>query len=165
MILSVAIQENPRLVDGVSAAALLGFDGTAYVVTVYDGSTLPVSDQVSVARKRRKSGGSNKNGGAAVYFGGLKVLVVGSRNLNEYRHALERAGAVVETINPYEENLELLSGAFSRAHIVLVCVQHVPHTTYGYVNTKSPNVEKIHNDRTNVLIARARYIAIRLGLI
>lgn len=147
------------LVEDAPAAAVIDEKGAAQIVEIFESDKGTV-DEGSLKTKKEKTRNIKRD--VPFSLGGLKVLVVGSRNLAAYRDALEAAGAVAETHNPYEEDLKLLPHAVARAEAILVCASHVPHTVYELIDRSSPNVEVIHHDRVSVILARARFLAINL---
>ncbi|WHX41181.1 hypothetical protein QNH36_03170 [Mesobacillus sp. AQ2] len=93
-------------------------------------------------------------------FGNFKVLIVGSRQMNDYKNRLEKHGCIVEIHNPYEEGFELFKGKISRAEIILVCERHVPHNMWDYIDRQQPFVSVLKNDSSD-LIATYAYITLQ----
>lgn len=93
-------------------------------------------------------------------FGNFKVLIVGSRQMNEYKERLEMHGCTVEIHNPYEEGFELFKGKISRAEIILVCERHVPHNVWDYIDKRQPYVSVLKKDSTD-LIATFAYVTLQ----
>ncbi|WP_316571389.1 hypothetical protein [Neobacillus sp. YIM B06451] len=93
-------------------------------------------------------------------FGNYKVLIVGSRQMNEYKERLEMHGCTVETHNPYEEGFELFKGKIGRAEIILVCERHVPHNVWDHIDKQQPFVSVLKKDSSD-LIATYAYVTLQ----
>ncbi|ASK61932.1 hypothetical protein CFK37_07045 [Virgibacillus phasianinus] len=113
-------------------------------------------------KKKPNSEGSNKD---YSWFGNFKVLIIGSRFLNEYKRRLESHGCHVELHNPYEESYKILKGKLGRAEVILVCERHIPHSLWSYIDKKRPFVTVLKHDSRD-LISTFTYLTLqRCGLI
>lgn len=95
----------------------------------------------------------------------FKILIVGSRNKEQYVNKLESHGLEVVWHDSYEEHESVLDGKFSRADVVIICTRHTEHTSIYRINKHDEKVELIERDNANTILHRIRYALIRLGLI
>ncbi|ALC91572.1 hypothetical protein AM500_18610 [Bacillus sp. FJAT-18017] len=93
-------------------------------------------------------------------FGNFKILIVGSRQMNDYMSRLEKHGCLVEVHNPYEDGFELLKGRVGRAEIILVCERHVPHNVWDYIDRRQPYVSVLKKDSAD-LISTYTYLTLQ----
>lgn len=98
------------------------------------------------------------------YIGDFKVLLIGSINLSRYAERLKKHGIDAIVYNPYEESRKALNNKLISSDIVLHMVRHSKHLG-SIKNLKSNKIELIDNDNEEILVVKARYVAIRLGLI
>ncbi|MET3209702.1 UNVERIFIED_CONTAM: hypothetical protein ABIC26_002649 [Paenibacillus sp. PvR008] len=150
-----------KLIPDLPASAAIYEDGTAYVFYVYYDSFEKNNETITIEKKD-----SSTNKKEYLKFGkGLNILVVGSRNISEYSHRLSSHGFNVETHNPFEESYHIVEGKVRRSDIVIVCTSHVDHAIMDFIDRDDQKVELIEKDSAEKLSIRARYAAIKLGLI
>lgn len=98
-------------------------------------------------------------------FKGYSILIIGSRSKKQYVDLLSKQGATVMWYNPFEENLKRLDEKYKYADIVLVCTRHISHSIYNHIDISNKKVQQIKRDDNEVILARARFALITLGLI
>ncbi|QNR65427.1 hypothetical protein IAQ67_16160 [Paenibacillus peoriae] len=153
-----------KLIPDLPASAAIYEDGTAYVFYVYYDSYEENDNNTDNKNHEKKDDAIEKKEG--LKFGeDLNILVVGSRNISEYSHRLESHGFNVETHNPFEESYHLIEGKVRRSDIVIVCTSHIDHSIMDFIDKDDQKVELIEKDSSKKILVRARYAAIKLGLI
>ncbi|MCE4049915.1 hypothetical protein [Bacillus sp. Au-Bac7] len=130
------------------------YEGVAEITRVYSGQEFNQGNSGQNTNKRVTKRKTFKP------FGNFKVLIVGSRQMNDYKERLEKHGCNVEVHNPYEEGFELFKGKISRAEIILVCERHVPHNVWAYIDRQQPFVSVLKKDSPD-LIATYAYITLQ----
>lgn len=153
-----------KLIPDLPASAAIYEDGTAYIFYVYYDSYEESDKNINNKNHDKKDGAAEKR--ENLKFGeGLNILVVGSRDIAEYSHRLKSHGFNVETHNPFEESYHLVEGKVRRSDIVIVCTSHIDHSIMDFIDKDDQKVEIIEKDSSKKILVRARYAAIKLGLI
>ncbi|WP_043932529.1 hypothetical protein [Bacillus sp. EB01] len=129
-------------------------EGVAEITRLYSWFEFnPTSNVQKVSRKASKQKEYKT-------FGNFKILIVGSRLMNNYMSRLEKHGCLVQVHNPYEDGFELLKGRVGRAEIILVCERHVPHNVWDYIDRRQPYVSVLKKDSAD-LISTYTYLTLQ----
>ncbi|CEG26335.1 hypothetical protein [Bacillus sp. B-jedd] len=131
------------------------YDDVAKITRTYPKYEVCITETKEIKKDRRGSKEKEYKP-----FGNFKVLIVGSRQMNDYKERLELHGCTVEIHNPYEEGFELFKGKIGRAEIILVCERHVPHNVWDYIDRRQPFVSVLKKDSAD-LIATYAYITLQ----
>ena len=154
------------LVPDMPASAAVYEDGSAYVFYIYfetNDETQELKDQDG--EKRDKTIVKKEPKSYDQFGDGLRILIVGSRHKLLYTSELSNHGFEVDWHNPFEDSLNRIAGQVSKADIVLVCTSHINHIVMTYIDEDDQKIELIQKDTLNRMVVRARYTAIKLGLI
>lgn len=148
------IASQPEFVSDCPVKAFLQDDGHVIISASFDW-TSSLESRESQARIKKAP---EKREYA--WFGNYRVLVIGSRFLNDYKNRLENHGCAAEIHNPFEESFEVLKGKVSRAEIILVCERHVPHSIWNHVDRSQLFVSVLKKDSKD-LVSTYTYLTLQ----
>ena len=151
-VMNASLLENENF--EIPAKAII-YDDVAKITRTYPKYEFSIPETKEIKKDRRDTKEKKY-----IPFGNFKVLIVGARQMNEYKKRLEMHGCIVETHNSYEEGFELFKGKISRAEIILVCERHVPHNVWDYIDRRQPFVSVLKKDNTD-LIATYAYVTLQ----
>lgn len=150
---------NHKLKEELPVKCYLRDDGTVTIMEVYPNHELPEKMERTLKPKEKEEKKEKKE---YPYFGDGKVLIIGSRNLAEYKQRLSKHGWKVEVHNPFEENYHRIEGKVQQADVVIICTKHISHATMDHIDKKQPKIELIERDNEEWLVARVRFAMNRL---
>ena len=156
------VGSNPMILKSDMPASAVVTNGWANILEIFE-----EDDKTEEGSKKLSSSDGDERTASkkslSYDLNGIKVLIIGSRNLIKYRQALEQCGAEVETNNPFEQSIEMRRGAFRRADVVIICASHTPHKLLSPHEMSDEKVEVIKRDNIQAILARASFAMLRLN--
>lgn len=98
-------------------------------------------------------------------MGDFKVLIVSDMKKDEYIEELKKYEIPSKWIDPVDANMpEILKDA-EKYDIIILCKRHIPHKINDYLSDYAYKTSLLDKDNKQYLVARVRYMAVKLDII